>query len=463
MNECSRRTFFHLSGAAAFAGLGLPQRLRGQEVQFPPAVPSNQVYPYDSRSPVALVKGDDRRKNVTEALLAVDREIAPALNRKKYVAIKVNNVDTRNQLAATHVDAIRGILDYLEPRFKGEVMIVESSMGDGLAAFENFKYAQVIPEYKKFNIRLIDLNREAKYEVFDIIDSNIRPVPVRLAARLLDPDAFIISSAMLKTHDNVVATATVKNMAMGAPLILGAGPGQRGSSDKGLMHAWGSSMGRGGGGRGGPQGFGRGGGPQAGGPPQAGMGPGAGPGAGGPPQAGMGPGAGPGAGGPTQAAGGVPPQAAGGGMGAGIPGGGPAGGARGGGMGMRERGYRYHAMNYNLAVVAKKLSGFWGCGVIDGFEGMEGNGPIQGTAIKMGVALASPDLVAADRVALDLMMIPAHAVGYLQYAGALGVGQYDISKIDVRGEKPETLARQFKLRNNVEEQLDWLHDIVRPG
>jgi uncharacterized protein (DUF362 family) len=428
-----------MSGAAAFAGMALPQRLPGQEVQFPPAVPANQVYPYESRSPVALVKGDDRRKNVTEALLAVDREIAPALNRKKYVAIKVNNVDTRNQLAATHVDAIRGILDYLEPRFKGEVMIVESSMGNGLAAFENFKYAQVIPEYKKFNIQLIDLNREAKYEVFPIIDSNIRPVPVRLAARLLDPDAFIISSAMLKTHDNVVATATIKNMAMGAPLILAAGPGQRGASDKGLMHAWGSSMGRGGAGRGGQQAPGSGAGPQAGGPPPAGMGPGVGPGAGG------------------------PPQAAGGAPGAGVPGGGPAGAARGGGMGMRERGYRYHAMNYNLAVVAKKLSGFWGCGVIDGFEGMEGNGPIQGTAIKMGVALASPDLVAADRVALDLMMIPPHAVGYLQYAGALGVGQYDISKIDVRGEKPETLARKFKMRNNVEEQLDWLHDIVRPG
>jgi uncharacterized protein (DUF362 family) len=130
---------------------------------------------------------------------------------------------------------------------------------------------------------------------------------------------------------------------------------------------------------------------------------------------------------------------------------------------MRERGFRYHAMNYNLAVVAKKLSGFWGCGVIDGFEGMEGNGPIRGTAVPMHCALASPDLVAADRVALDLMQIPAHAVGYLQYAGELGVGQYDISKIDIRGEKPETLARKFKLQDQVQQQLDWLNEIVRPA
>ena len=120
-------------------------------------------------------------------------------------------------------------------------------------------------------------------------------------------------------------------------------------------------------------------------------------------------------------------------------------------------------MNYNLAVVAKKLSANWGCGVIDGFEGMEGNGPIQGTAIHMGVALASPDLIAADRVAVDLMGIPPHALGYLQYAAELGVGQYDIEKIDIRGERPETVARKFKLRDNTQEQLDWLNAIVRPA
>ncbi len=435
MNECSRRRFFQVGGAAAFAGMALPQGLSGQEVQIPPAVPTTQVYPFESRSPVSLVKGDDRRKNVTQALLGVDREIAPALKRKKYVAIKVNNVDTRNQLAATHVDAIRGVLDYLEPRFKGQVMVVESSMVDSQAAFENFKYAQVIPEYKKFNIKLVDLNREGKYEVFPIIDNNIRPVPVRLAARLLDPDAYVISLAMLKTHDNVIATATIKNMAMGAPL-RGIAEGQnRGWSDKGLMHAWGSSMGRGGAGRGGQQMPGRGAGPLAGGPPPAGFG---------------GPGAGAGAGGPQQAGRGGAPGA-----------GGPAAARGGGMMAMRDRGARYHAMNYNLAVVAKKLSAHWGCGVIDGFEGMEGNGPIRGTAVPMHCALASPDLVAADRVALDVMMIPAHAVGYLQYAGELGVGQYDISRIDIRGERPETLARKFKLQDQAQQQLDWLNEISR--
>jgi hypothetical protein len=41
---------------------------------------------------------------------------------------------------------------------------------------------------------------------------------VRLAARLLDPDAFIIASATLKTHDKVVARLSEKDMALGAPV-----------------------------------------------------------------------------------------------------------------------------------------------------------------------------------------------------------------------------------------------------
>jgi len=172
-----------MGGAAALAGAALPRGLHAQEI--PPPVPTTTVFPYDARSPVSLVKGEDRRKNVTEALLAVDREIRPALKRKKYVVIKINNVTVTNQLAATHVDALRGILDYLEPRFKGPVVIVESSAEDSQQGFDNYKYAQVIPEYKRFNIKLIDLNREARFETFGIIDQNVRPVPIRMAARLL--------------------------------------------------------------------------------------------------------------------------------------------------------------------------------------------------------------------------------------------------------------------------------------
>ena len=368
MNEFSRRRFFQLAGtvgAVALEGF----RLSAQQ-QYPAPVPLAPIYPYASRSPVSLVKGDVRRKNVLDALVAVDREIRPAMARKKYVLIKINNVSTTNQLAATHVDAIRGILDYVAPRFKGPVVIAEASSRDTLEGFANYKYAQVIPEYKK--VSLVDLNREKKYELFAIVDRNIRPTPVRLAARLMDPDAFVISAAMLKTHNAVVATGSVKNIVMGAPLhsLAGETPVW---SDKHAYHA-------------------------------------------------------------------MPPDHE--------------------QIGVTEN---HHAMNYNLAITALHLRPNWGVAVIDGFEGMEGNGPTSGEPVPMHVALASPDYLAVDRVSLETMGIPAHAVGYMQYAAQMGLGQFDLSKIDIRGEKPESVKKTFKLHQNASFQLDWLLDLNKPA
>jgi len=364
MKDFSRRNFFHLAGAGALVGAAGEFPLNAQQ-QYPAPVPATPIFPYTDRAPVSLVKGDNRRKNVLDALVAVDQEVRPAMARKKYVLIKVNNVNTDKQLAATHVDALRGILDYVAPRFKGPVVIAESSSGDTLVGFDHYKYADVIPEYKRLNIKLVDLNREQKYEVFTIVDTNIRPTAVRLATQLQDPDAFIISAAMLKTHDSVIATGSVKNMVMGSPIHNP--PTEKRWSDKGLMHA--GTIGK----------------------------------------------------------------------------------------------FNPHAMNYNLAIVAKHIRPSWGVAVVDGFEGMEGNGPVGGTPISMQVAFASPDFLAADRVAVELMGIPSYAVGYMQYAAELGVGQYDLSKIDIRGEKPEAVKKTFKLHQSANDQLQWLNTLVKPA
>jgi hypothetical protein len=49
----------------------------------------------------------------------------------------------------------------------------------------------------------------------------VHPVAVRLAARLFDPEAFIICATVPKTHNYAVATLSVKNMVLGAPLHSG--------------------------------------------------------------------------------------------------------------------------------------------------------------------------------------------------------------------------------------------------
>ena len=49
----------------------------------------------------------------------------------------------------------------------------------------------------------------------------------------------------------------------------------------------------------------------------------------------------------------------------------------------------------------------WGVGLIDGFEGMEGNGPVSGFPVPHRIAIASTDFLAADRVGLECMGIDA--------------------------------------------------------
>ncbi len=107
-----------------------------------------QLSSYQARSTVSLVSGEDRRKNVYNALIAIDDQIRPALKRKKYVLLKPNTVAVKNQLGSTHVDALRGILDYLSERYRGPVVIADSSKDCTWDAYENFLYNRVLTEYR---------------------------------------------------------------------------------------------------------------------------------------------------------------------------------------------------------------------------------------------------------------------------------------------------------------------------
>src|ERR1700728_4181120 len=224
----SRRGFVQLAGAGVLLQSQLLKAAAAELIS-----PKSRAIPIGA-SKVALIHGDDRRKNIHEALVAIDEPIRAGLHHKKYVVIKPNNVSTTNQLAATNIDAMHGILDYLEPLFHGPVFIAESSAGDTLEGFEHFRYNQLASERRKQKLSLVDLNREAKFETVEVLDADLHLATVRLASRVLDPEAFVISSAMLKTHNTVVATMSVKNMVLGSPLH--SVPGERFWSDKRKFH-----------------------------------------------------------------------------------------------------------------------------------------------------------------------------------------------------------------------------------
>ncbi len=355
----ARRSLFQLAGAAAV----LRSRVVAQQApptgQAPPPVrrPGNQGNPeplpgLETRSNVALIHGENRRKNVYDALKAIDKEIQAKMKGKKYALIKPNFVNTQNQLAASNVDAMRGIADYLSERFKGPIVIAESSAGDTEVAFENFKYKALPGEYSRQKLSLVDLNREAKFERAALLDANLHVVPVRLAARLFDPDAFVISCAILKTHNTVIASLGLKNMALGSPLHYAPGETVR-WNEKRKYH-----------------------------------------------------------------------------------------------VGLRQT-------HYNMLVTVQKLAPNWGLSVIDGYEGMEGNGPNSGTPVASRVAIASVDIVAADRIGAEAMGVDPEWLGYAKFAGGLGIGQYDSAKIDVLGAKVADIKKAYRMHPDIEKELKW--------
>jgi uncharacterized protein (DUF362 family) len=337
------------------AGAGvvtLAAAARRAVAQAPAPLPAPLV-PNDARSLVSLMHGEDRRTNAYRALKEIDARIAPELKKKKYVLIKPNNVNSEAQLASTHADTLRGILDYLSERYKGPVYIAEAASDDTMTGFENFKYPRLAGEYKSLQVKLVDLNAEAKYQILPVLDFDLHLTPVRLAARLLDPDAFIICSAILKTHNTVVATMSVKNMALGAPLHFA--PGETSHwNDKRKYHG-----------------------------------------------------------------------------------------------GIRQT-------HYDIMLTAQKLRPFWGATLIDGYEGMEGNGPNSGTPVASRVAIASTDYLAADRVGLEAMGIDARWPGYLLYCWQAGLGQYDLARIDIAGENLASVRKKYRLHNDIERELQWM-------
>jgi uncharacterized protein (DUF362 family) len=110
----------------------------------------------------------------------------------------------------------------------------------------------------------------------------------------------------------------------------------------------------------------------------------------------------------------------------------------------------------DMLLTAQKMQPYWGAAVIDGFEGMEGNGPNSGLPVPSKIAIASTDFIAADRVGVEAMGINPTWLGYLNYCAQSGLGQYDLSKIDIRGAKLADVTRKYQLHPDIERELQWM-------
>ncbi|MBN1292029.1 MAG: DUF362 domain-containing protein [Candidatus Latescibacteria bacterium] len=115
-------------------------------------------------------------------------------------------------------------------------------------------------------------------------------------------------------------------------------------------------------------------------------------------------------------------------------------------------------INHNIFLVAQKVRPEFS--VVDGFVGMEGNGPIGGTPVEHRIALAGPDVVSVDRIGLELMGIPYEDIGYLQWCSNAGIGQGDRTKIRVIGPDPAAHSIKYRLHEKADKQHGWKDGIL---
>ena len=114
----------------------------------------------------------------------------------------------------------------------------------------------------------------------------------------------------------------------------------------------------------------------------------------------------------------------------------------------------FRGINYNLYAMSRQLHPH--LAVIDGFEGMEGNGPNDGTPVDHRVCVAAIDWLAADRVGIELMGIDFANIGYLNFCKQTGLGTADLNKIQIIGESIADHKKQYKLSDNFKDQLIWM-------
>lgn len=285
---------------------------------------------------MAIAKGKTRYDAVKRALEYIREDIAKDVFGKSSLIIKPNLVSSYVQLAVTHVDTVKAIIDFIRQYYGGKILVAEGSASDTLTAYKNFDYTKLARERE---IELFDLNQDNYREIM-VYNDRYDEIPVRIAEKVLESD-YRISAAVLKTHDTVIATLSIKNVVVGSIIRY----------DKHRIH----------------------------------------------------------------------------------------------------QGYK--AINLNIYKIAKYV---WpNLAIIDGYTAMEGNGPVSGTPVDMGTVIASTDPLAADTVGAYIMGFDPDDIGYLHYIKMAGMGEGDIDKIEIVGERLEDVRRKFRPHSTYTSQRMW--------
>ena len=309
------------------------------------------IMPSEQRARVSLVRGEERRQSIFRALDLVREDVIAKLDSQ--VLIKPNFLSSTNQVACSHADAVRGILDFFAtvPNPPREIIIAEGANEKySCEALDNFGFRELINE-SSIPIRFVDLHQETEWVETSIVLADGSETMVKMPKLVLDCPCKL-SLAVAKTHDVCVVTLALKNLIMGTLY----------KPDRIKMHGFHSHAER------------------------------------------------------T-----LPAEA--------------------------------QVLNVNLIRIARHL--FPDIAVIDGVQGLQGNGPGGTDAVDFRVAAASADVFAADAVVAKAMGFEPLELGLLHYGNRLGMGIADLARIDVLETAIADVQTSFKPHDKTALQLQW--------
>lgn len=179
-------------------------------------------------SKVSIVKGARPVDVTVKALEMIRSDVDYILSKPKPILIKPNYINSKPPSTGITTDSrvIEGIIKFLRQRKTKDIIIGEGSgWGD---TFEAFKVAGVDAVAERWDVKLVDLNKDKIIEVCPLNPLSIKKVEVAETSL----ESIIISVPKLKLHRIATVTLSLKNM-MGA--LASKGSMHRGSLSKNIV------------------------------------------------------------------------------------------------------------------------------------------------------------------------------------------------------------------------------------
>ncbi len=157
-------------------------------------------------SRVAIVKGLNPVESTVKALRMIEADLDAVLHAEKPVLIKPNYINAEHPLTGITTDSrvVEGVVKFLKEHGKGDILIGE---GSGFAdTFQAFTNAGIDKVGERWNLKLVDLNKDAFVEAYPPNPLSLKRVKVAKTTL----ESIVISVPKLKLHRMATVTLGLK-------------------------------------------------------------------------------------------------------------------------------------------------------------------------------------------------------------------------------------------------------------